>query len=1756
MVQDDNLNEGTEKLVAHIKNIKQDSFEKVVEGKLDSDGIPSKGKAKAVAKIEDESAPDSDDTVVIKLFQAKDGKLVLGANGLPQLAEDSQLTEGDSDSDTVQYIALPVTSNGDILATVANDGSVTIDKAARGKVDVAITESDDTATSNNVDTSTQGVKKQTVKLGEAFEVKATDDHFAESGESVTVSIDSGSVTGKITKTYENVEASSSVENAIVDESIPGAEDTVSVKIFAVVNGKLVSKNSINEDVENGTNEAVYKAVLVDSNGKVIDEDNHSDVDITFSDLGSNQDGSVDFDLNGQTITVKLNEEFSAKALDDLYREVKEEFTVQVDLTSDQIASLEQTYENVEGSTDTVTTIIRDEHYTERDTDDTVFVVIESSGDVTEEDGATITYTVKLVDANGDPVEVPNGESVDVRLSWNGTSNAADFSDYDDLPTHVTIKGGESSTSEGLTVTIKDDYLKEGSENLKAHVTQITQSSFEIVREGELGNDGKPQEAQAIAEATISDESGADTDSVTVKLFAADAQGNIIYKDDIPQEANSVEEGGQAFYVAQLVDGNGDIIAGASGRVTINFGELSNADGTNDYAQSGTSTTVSLGETITVDSLDDYIKEGSESFNVSVSLTDGQQAAFERKYESVEVDGSVTTTISDEGDDNYGDEDTVFVIVEASDDVTESDNAEIHFTIKLVDINGKPVEVPQDKSVTVNLKWLGHATADDFDDNFTFPPSVTIDAGQSESDVIIVPIKDDDLSERYESVVAGVNSIDQDSFEKVAEAQLVDGKPQAGYAADHALIIDNDNPPVAINDFKDTGSIFKESFESAPDADQIILDKGKWKVIEQYNGWDVENGLEIQTGNVGGSKASDGDSHAELDSHGKGDTSVSISRTLDAGDGVIEGQEYTLKFDYRPRPSGKKDPENHREDDSDISFTFGDKAYFINVEDGVLSPIPDDGSVSIKLKTGNNDDWYEISVTHTPDSSQEIALSFSNTGVSNSYGGYIDNIDVNGPQPYWVNNSDSDGIQITFADIVKNDTDPDGNETVSVWGTGSLDSFTLVPSDAGTITFNDDGTGLVFTPNEDFNGPVQIQYFATDGTNKSLESADIHIYVNEVNATDDGSELLFTTSSEDGWQNLDGNGVLTIKALKIGDDGKRVTDGELVTEDSKHINENHGIGVADEARENNAGGVGYQVEYDHGTNTSEAIQVDLVDVADKVEIGVARLFDNEHGDGNHEVAKWTAYNDKGEEITSGTFHFGDRSSGKGLITIEAIGIASVVVEALPRVNEVDSGKTSGDASDFTITSVSVYTEPYKVTETNTLDSNATTHGSLLDNDGDPEGHSFAVTKINNTVLTFSDNGFASVEFAEGTLRIKADGTFEFDAKNQASLSKGEAQSFEFEYTVKDSAGDTDTANVKITIVGVNEAPIVEDVTAQANEDDQSFVVDPLANSSDSDSSDELKAENIQFSSGKADGIQIVDGKLEVDPSAYQYLSEGEKEVITYTYDVVEYDGDTEISRTPTKATITIDGKNDAPQAGDDTDHQNVGNAYWTNNDEGESVTIPVTHILTNDTDAENDSLSIVIGSLKLDDPDAGDFELVVKAANGAESIVSKDYQLQDGESLESIIFTPTPDYHGQVNLSYQVTDGTSNSNVANIPIVVNAVDANDDAFRRCSPLAVRMDGKTWMTMAISPSRHSSSKTARESPKANWLQRIQSTSTAKVLALLIRRALTIKARLSKLSTTMSLMSQKLWRSTLLVRPLGWMSAFHVCSRQRTAVKLAST
>ncbi|MFA0580232.1 hypothetical protein AB4570_24430, partial [Vibrio sp. 10N.222.49.F1] len=116
--------------------------------------------------------------------------------------------------------------------------------------------------------------------------------------------------------------------------------------------------------------------------------------------------------------------------------------------------------------------------------DTVFAQISvDQASVTE--GGELTYTITLVDKDGQAVDVPAGQSVAVALDWSGA--AAGGADTSALPSSVTVTGNSTS----FKVQTTDDALNEGSEQLNVQVTGVTDTdnSFEQVAAA-TGNAGQ------------------------------------------------------------------------------------------------------------------------------------------------------------------------------------------------------------------------------------------------------------------------------------------------------------------------------------------------------------------------------------------------------------------------------------------------------------------------------------------------------------------------------------------------------------------------------------------------------------------------------------------------------------------------------------------------------------------------------------------------------------------------------------------------------------------------------------------------------------------------------------------------------------------------------------------------------------------------------------------------------------------------------------------------------------------------------------------------------------------------------------------------------------------------------------------------------------------------------------------------------------------------------------------------------------------
>ncbi|MFA7438291.1 type I secretion C-terminal target domain-containing protein, partial [Castellaniella sp.] len=99
--------------------------------------------------------------------------------------------------------------------------------------------------------------------------------------------------------------------------------------------------------------------------------------------------------------------------------------------------------------------------------DSVFAQIRVDEDAVAE-GDDLHYTVTLVDKNGDPVEVPAGKSVQVKLAWEG--EAANNTDTLGRPASVTIGAGQNQAT--FVVRTVDDTNPEPQEDVTVRITGV------------------------------------------------------------------------------------------------------------------------------------------------------------------------------------------------------------------------------------------------------------------------------------------------------------------------------------------------------------------------------------------------------------------------------------------------------------------------------------------------------------------------------------------------------------------------------------------------------------------------------------------------------------------------------------------------------------------------------------------------------------------------------------------------------------------------------------------------------------------------------------------------------------------------------------------------------------------------------------------------------------------------------------------------------------------------------------------------------------------------------------------------------------------------------------------------------------------------------------------------------------------------------------------------------------------------------------
>ncbi len=327
------------------------------------------------------------------------------------------------------------------------------------------------------------------------------------------------------------------------------------------------------------------------------------VTVTFKDLlGNEQTITVTSGTTGTT-TVAVAE----SVFEDVYKEADADLAAATDVVVTGGSDFEKLGTPTVGTVELVDTI------------DTTTVDL-SAAPSFDEDGTTLTYTVTLgseVRAGDEPVTVT-------------------FKDLLGNEQTITVTSGTTGTTTvAVAESVFEDVYKEADADLAAATDVVVTggSDFEKL--------GTPTVGTVELVDTI--------DTVMIRVFASDSNGNPLTDTQGNYlTVNETVEGGATHYVALAFEPNTTVFNDSTqldtqlGKVDFTFTNKTTEN--NDYTPQTTITSITLGTAIDMSAVDDTTVENSE--NLELSIGNYQAPTTGLIYESVDLDGVVTTTILD------------------------------------------------------------------------------------------------------------------------------------------------------------------------------------------------------------------------------------------------------------------------------------------------------------------------------------------------------------------------------------------------------------------------------------------------------------------------------------------------------------------------------------------------------------------------------------------------------------------------------------------------------------------------------------------------------------------------------------------------------------------------------------------------------------------------------------------------------------------------------------------------------------------------------------------------------------------------------------------------------------------------------------------------------------------------------------------------------------------------------------------------------
>ncbi|EPP2129905.1 tandem-95 repeat protein [Vibrio alginolyticus] len=694
---------------------------------------------------------------------------------------------------------------------------------------------------------------------------------------------------------------------------------------------------------------------------------------------------------------------------------------------------------------------------------------------------------------------------------------------------------------------------------------------------------------------------------------------------------------------------------------------------------------------------------------------------------------------------------------------------------------------------------------------------------------------------------------------------------------------------------------------------------------------------------------------------------------------------------------------------------------------------------------------------------------------------VDDAPVSGNLAYSV---DEDGsIRLSQEQLLSQASDVEGD---------ALTASNLSVDGNATVTQNDDGS-FTITPDADFNGDIDISFDISDGTNTVQATADLT--VNPINDLPVPQDQQFSVEE-------DGTLIFTDADLLIGAadiEGDNLTVEGVSYDGGDGILTDNGNGTYTFApNENFNGDVNFSFDVSDGTDTVSAnIDVSVTPVDDAPVSGNLAYSVDEDGSIrlSQEQLLSQASDVEGDALTASNLSV----DGNATVTQNDDGSFTITPDAdfngdIDISFDISDGTNTVQATaDLTVNPINDLPVPqdqqFSVEEDGTLQF---TDADLLAGATDIEGDDLSVTGI-------------SYEGTDGVLTDNGDGTYSFAPNENFN---GDVN---FSFDVSDGT-DTVSANVDVSVTPVNDPPVAGSTSYTVHEDNSITISDAqlLANSSDLEG--DVSIDSVSYSGS--------DGVLQINGDGTYTFSPNENFNGEVTLDVVV--ADEEGATDATTAGITVLEVNDPPVAGPTSytidedsvltfsesqvllnasdvegDVELVGISYdgpdgiFTVNDDGTCSFAPNENfngqvqldVTIRDEDGAEVDTVINVNVLPINDaPVSGDLAYSVDE-DGAITL-SQEQLLSQASDIEgddltasdltvdgnatvtanddgSFTITPDADFNGDIDIQFNITDGTDTIQ-ATADLTVNPV--NDLPVPQDQQFSVEEDGTLQFTDA--------------------------------------------------------------------------------------------